>query len=89
MENYKRRMLKTEDNNATSDDQVTTTVNSQQLNTDNTTSNATMSAAPINVSKDDLKINSEEVRNVGEKSDNTDNANGSDVIMPKVQHLNV
>ncbi|HAR2957312.1 TPA: carboxypeptidase regulatory-like domain-containing protein, partial [Staphylococcus aureus] len=74
---------KTEDNNATSDDQVTTTVNSQQLNTDNTTSNATMSAAPINVSKDDLKINSEEVRNVGEKSDNTDNANGSDVIMPK------
>ncbi|MBZ6424979.1 MAG: hydrolase, partial [Staphylococcus aureus] len=63
--------------------QVTTTVNSQQLNTDNTTSNATMSAAPINVSKDDLKINSEEVRNVGEKSDNTDNANGSDVIMPK------
>lgn len=48
-----------------------------------------MSAAPINVSKDDLKINSEEVRNVGEKSDNTDNANGSDVIMPKVQHLNV
>ncbi|HDC3539869.1 TPA: carboxypeptidase regulatory-like domain-containing protein, partial [Staphylococcus aureus] len=84
MENYKRRMLKkTEDNNATSDDQVTTTVNSQQLNTDNTTSNATMSAAPINVSKDDLKINSEEVRNVGEKSDNTDNANGSDVIMPK------
>ena len=53
MENYKRRMLKTEDNNATSDDQVTTTVNSQQLNTDNTTSNATMSAAPINVSKDD------------------------------------
>lgn len=42
-----------------------------------------MSAAPINVSKDDLKINSEEVRNVGEKSDNTDNANGSDVIMPK------
>ena len=45
MENYKRRMLKTEDNNATSDDQVTT-VNSQQLNTDNTTSNATMSAAP-------------------------------------------
>ncbi|HCZ8064747.1 TPA: carboxypeptidase regulatory-like domain-containing protein, partial [Staphylococcus aureus] len=74
---------KTEDNNATSDDQVTTTVNSQQLNTDNTTSNATMSAAPINVSKDDLKINSEEVRNVGEKSDNTGNANGSDVIMPK------
>ncbi|HHW6058513.1 TPA: SdrD B-like domain-containing protein, partial [Staphylococcus aureus] len=74
---------KTEDNNVTSDDQVTTTVNSQQLNTDNTTSNATMSAAPINVSKDDLKINSEEVRNVGEKSDNTDNANGSDVIMPK------
>ncbi|HDH3938106.1 TPA: carboxypeptidase regulatory-like domain-containing protein, partial [Staphylococcus aureus] len=74
---------KTEDNNATSDDQVTTTVNSQQLNTDNTTSNATMSAAPINVSKDGLKINSEEVRNVGEKSDNTDNANGSDVIMPK------
>ncbi|HCZ8470120.1 TPA: carboxypeptidase regulatory-like domain-containing protein, partial [Staphylococcus aureus] len=74
---------KTEDNNATSDDQVTTTVNSQQLNTDNTTSNATMSAAPINVSKDDLKINSKEVRNVGEKSDNTDNANGSDVIMPK------
>ncbi|HDP2649604.1 TPA: carboxypeptidase regulatory-like domain-containing protein, partial [Staphylococcus aureus] len=74
---------KTEDNNATSDDQVTTTVNSQKLNTDNTTSNATMSAAPINVSKDDLKINSEEVRNVGEKSDNTDNANGSDVIMPK------
>ncbi|HCZ8818688.1 TPA: carboxypeptidase regulatory-like domain-containing protein, partial [Staphylococcus aureus] len=74
---------KTEDNNATSDDQVTTTVNSQQLNTDNKTSNATMSAAPINVSKDDLKINSEEVRNVGEKSDNTDNANGSDVIMPK------
>ncbi|WP_141758288.1 fibrinogen-binding adhesin SdrG C-terminal domain-containing protein, partial [Staphylococcus sp. HMSC062H10] len=74
---------KTEDNNATSDDQVTTTVNSQQLNTDNTTSNATMSAAPINVSKDDLKINSEEVRNVGEKSDNTDNANGSDVIMSK------
>ena len=68
MENYKRRMLKTEDNNATSDDQVTTTVNSQQLNTDNTTSNATMSAAPINVSKDDLKINSEEVRNVGEKA---------------------
>ena len=56
MENYKRRMLKTEDNNATSDDQVTTTVNSQQLNTDNTTSNATMSAAPINVSKDDLKL---------------------------------
>lgn len=49
-------MLKTEDNNATSDDQVTTTVNSQQLNTDNTTSNATMSAAPINVSKDDLKL---------------------------------
>ncbi|HBE8295683.1 TPA: carboxypeptidase regulatory-like domain-containing protein, partial [Staphylococcus aureus] len=74
---------KTEDNNATSDDQVTTTVNSQQLNTDNTTSNATMSAAPINVSKDDLKINSEEVRNVGEKSDNTGNANGSDVIMLK------
>ena len=27
-----------------------------------------MSAAPINVSKDDLKINSEEVRNVGEKA---------------------
>ncbi|HDT6323731.1 TPA: carboxypeptidase regulatory-like domain-containing protein, partial [Staphylococcus aureus] len=74
---------KTEDNNATSDDQVTTTVNSQQLNTDNTTANATMSSAPINVSKDDLNINSEEVRNVGEKSDNTDNANGSDVIMPK------
>ena len=48
--------VKTEDNNATSDDQVTTTVNSQQLNTDNTTSNATMSAAPINVSKDDLKL---------------------------------
>lgn len=55
---------KTEDNNATSDDQVTTTVNSQQLNTDNTTS---MSSAPINVRKDDLKINNEEVRNVGEK----------------------
>ncbi|MDN8864742.1 hypothetical protein Q0N06_13570, partial [Staphylococcus aureus] len=54
-----------------------------QLNTDNTTSNATMSSAPINVSKDDLKINNEEVRNVGEKSDNADNANGSDVIMPK------
>ncbi|HHC5058854.1 TPA: SdrD B-like domain-containing protein, partial [Staphylococcus aureus] len=74
---------KTEDNNATSDDQVTTTVNSQQLNTDNTTSNATMSSAPINVSKDDLKINSEVVKNVVENSDNTDNANGSDVIMPK------
>ncbi|MCE3312551.1 hydrolase, partial [Staphylococcus aureus] len=43
----------------------------------------TMSSAPINVSKDNLKINSEEVKNVGEKSDNTDNANGSDVIMPK------
>ncbi|EZV76637.1 hypothetical protein V084_02667, partial [Staphylococcus aureus 2011-60-1490-31] len=26
-----------------------------------------MSSAPINVSKDDLKINNEEVRNVGEK----------------------
>ncbi|HGX1621621.1 TPA: SdrD B-like domain-containing protein, partial [Staphylococcus aureus] len=74
---------KTEDNNATSDDQVTTTVNSQQLNTDNTTSNATMSSAPINVSKDDLKINSEVVKNVVENSDNTDNANGSDVILPK------
>ncbi|MDO6945566.1 SdrD B-like domain-containing protein, partial [Staphylococcus aureus] len=74
---------KTEANNTTLDDQVTTTVNSQQLNTDNTTSNATMSSAPINVSKDDLKINNEEVRNVGEKSDNADNANGSDVIMPK------
>ncbi|TYO27337.1 YSIRK-type signal peptide-containing protein, partial [Staphylococcus aureus] len=74
---------KTEDNNATSDDQVTTTVNSQQLNTDNTTSNETMSSAPINVSKDDLKINSEVVKNVVENSDNTDNANGSDVIMPK------
>ncbi|EHS71918.1 Cna protein B-type domain protein, partial [Staphylococcus aureus subsp. aureus IS-160] len=74
---------KTEDNNATSDDQVTTTVNSQQLNTDNTTSNETMSSAPINVSKDNLKINSEVVKNVVENSDNTDNANGSDVIMPK------
>ncbi|HDA6753798.1 TPA: carboxypeptidase regulatory-like domain-containing protein, partial [Staphylococcus aureus] len=74
---------KTEDNNATSDDQVTTKVNSQQLNTDNTTSNATMSSAPINVSKDDLKINSEVVKNVVENSDNTDNANGSDVILPK------
>ncbi|HDE0713486.1 TPA: carboxypeptidase regulatory-like domain-containing protein, partial [Staphylococcus aureus] len=71
---------KTEDNNATSDDQVTTTVNSQQLNTDNTTS---MSSAPINVRKDDLKINNEEVRNVGEKSDNTDNANSSELIKPK------
>ncbi|MET1374792.1 hypothetical protein ABUR95_15630, partial [Staphylococcus aureus] len=65
------------------DDQVTTTVNSQQLNTDNTTSNETMSSAPINVSKDNLKINSEVVKNVVENSDNTDNANGSDVIMPK------
>lgn len=74
---------KTEANNATSDDQVTTTVNSQQLNTDNTTSNETMSSAPINVSKDDLKINSEVVKNVVENSDNTDNTNGSDVIMPK------
>ncbi|MBU9761992.1 YSIRK-type signal peptide-containing protein, partial [Staphylococcus aureus] len=71
---------KTEDNNATSDDQVTTTVNSQQLNTDNTTS---MSSAPINVRKDDLKFNNEEVRNVGEKSDNTDNANSSELIKPK------
>ncbi|EHO94685.1 serine-aspartate repeat protein D, partial [Staphylococcus aureus subsp. aureus 21262] len=71
---------KTEDNNATSDDQVTTTVNSQQLNTDNTTS---MSSALINVRKDDLKINNEEVRNVGEKSDNTDNANSSELIKPK------
>ncbi|HDH4826864.1 TPA: carboxypeptidase regulatory-like domain-containing protein, partial [Staphylococcus aureus] len=74
---------KTEDNNATSDDQVTTTVNSQQLNTDNTTSNETMSSAPINVSKDDLKINSEVVKNVVENSDNTDNANGSELIKPK------
>lgn len=48
-----------------------------------------MSSAPINVSKDDLKINSEVVKNVVENSDNTDNANGSDVILPKVQHLNV
>ncbi|HHE6677862.1 TPA: SdrD B-like domain-containing protein, partial [Staphylococcus aureus] len=71
---------KTEDNNATSDNQVTTTVNSQQLNTDNTTS---MSSAPINVRKDDLKFNNEEVRNVGEKSDNTDNANSSELIKPK------
>ncbi|MBZ6424990.1 MAG: hydrolase, partial [Staphylococcus aureus] len=60
--------------------QVTTTVNSQQLNTDNTTS---MSSAPINVRKDDLKFNNEEVRNVGEKSDNTDNANSSELIKPK------
>ena len=42
-----------------------------------------MSSAPINVSKDDLKINSEVVKNVVENSDNTDNANGSDVILPK------